>query len=330
MTYKPLFDAATLKQQRPRRDGIDYVYDASLELAINVALAAGRPLLLAGAPGTGKSTVAADIAWKLARRFYPEVITSRTKAQDLQWSFDAVRRLAVATGQDGDKATKVADQAPYIKPGVLWRAFAPDSAKSHGETQLSRGWQDDGADAVVLLDEIDKAEPDVPNDLLSVLDQREFVVRETGTSVKASEQLKVLIIITTNGERDLPPAFLRRCIAQTIALPTEATALKNWMREVVSRHFPELDAGLFEQVHAIYESLSATAATSKLFRAPSTAELIDAFRACQELQIKKPGDGPLAQIAQKAIWKHAKGPDAAPASKVGNATAPEATPANGQ
>lgn len=313
MSYTPLFDAKALEKHRPRSSGeVDYVYDPALELAVNVALAAGRPLLLAGAPGTGKTSIAEDIAWKLRRRFYHEVITSRTRAQDLQWSFDAVRRLAVATGQDPEKAAAVENLTPYIKPGVLWRAFDPESAATHGGKQKARGWQDEGAQAVVLLDEIDKAEPDVPNDLLAVLDEREFTVRESNRRVAASSQLEVLIVITTNGERDLPPAFLRRCIVHTIKLPTEAGALKSWMLSVVQRHFPstkdEKGQGVFERVYCLYESLRAAAATTKLLHAPSTAELLDALRACERLQIESPGDDVLERVTAAAIWKYGAAP----------------------
>src|SRR5215510_16574876 len=102
MAYKPKFDAAALETRRGARpDTVSYVYFGDLELAVNVALAARRPLLLSGSPGTGKSTLAADVAWKLERRFYPQTITSRTTAEDLQWSYDSVRRLALAAaGKD--------------------------------------------------------------------------------------------------------------------------------------------------------------------------------------------------------------------------------------
>ena len=315
--YQPLFDWKELETTRPKRAGaVQYLYDDDLALAVNVALAAGRPLLLSGAAGTGKSTLAADVAWKLGRRYYDEVITSRTKAQDLQWTFDAVRRLALATSDEKNKTGQVVDQCPFVKPGVLWRAFHPESAAEHGEKPRPRAWGDQGQHAVVLLDEIDKAEPDVPNDLLVVLDQREFTVRETGTTVKAPEDLQVLIVITTNGERDLPPAFMRRCISHTIELPSDPAQLEARMEQIVARHFPAVDKTLFNEIHGYYDALRRAA---KNVRPPGTAELLDAFRACHKLEVEKPG-GAWRQIAAKAIWKQGT----APAVATGSAAAPAA------
>jgi MoxR-like ATPase len=314
MSYEfPLFNWKKLESERPERpDGVvKYLYDDDLALAVNVALAAGRPLLLSGEAGTGKSTLAADAAWKLGRRFYAEVITSRTKAQDLQWTFDAVRRLAVATSGDKNKSTTVTNQRPFVSPGVLWRAFDPDGAAEHGRIKgekaiTRRVWGDAGNHAVVLLDEIDKAEPDVPNDLLVVLDQREFMVRETGTPVAAPRELEVLIVITTNGERDLPPAFMRRCISHTIKLPDQAAELQDRMEKIVKRHFPCIDEGLFADVHGYYHALRKAA---KNVRQPSTAELLDAFRACEKLGIEKSdGDGLWRRIVGKALWKQGTDP----------------------
>jgi MoxR-like ATPase len=325
----PLFPWKKLEiEQRARPDrAVSYLYDDDLGLAVNVAMAAGRPLLLSGDAGTGKSTLAADVAWKLQRRFYTEVVTSRTKAQDLQWTFDAVRRLAVATSEEKDKAAQVANQLPFVKPGVLWRAFAPDSAARHGRVEGQeppvRLWGDEGEHAVVLLDEIDKAEPDVPNDLLVVLDQREFVVRETGTPVAAPKDLQVLIVITTNGERDLPPAFMRRCISHTIKLPDRRQELEDRMRKIVERHFPKVDAGLFQEIHGYYDALRRGA---KNVRQPSTAELLDAFRACEKLNIEKPGlDGVWRKIARKAIWKQGEEPVTTTGATSTAATAPGMT-----
>jgi len=298
MPYNKQFDWQKLEQSRHKpQGGVAYFYDEPLELAVNVALATGRPLLLSGEPGSGKSTLAADLAWKLERRFYQSAVTSRTQAQDLQWSFDAVGRLASANA-----GGQVDDLRKFVQPGVLWRAFEPKSAAEHGKPLGDRGWPDQGQHAVVLLDEIDKADPDVPNDLLVVLDQRRFTVTETNTTVEAAASLQVLVVMSTNGERDLPPAFLRRCITHRIELPEQERSAR--MSEIARRHFgaDEIDDALLREVIALFGKVRDGAAKRKL-REPSTAELIDALRACKSLGITK-AEGPAWQrIVSTAMWK---------------------------
>jgi MoxR-like ATPase len=310
MKYKKLFDWKALELKHgPQRGGVAYVYDDALELAVNVAMASGRPLLLSGDPGTGKSTLAADVAWKLGRRFYADTVTSRTQAQDLLWSFDAVGRLARANTNQG-----LGDIAQFIQPGVLWRAFEPKSAAEHGKQPAPRPWGDAGEHAVVLLDEIDKADPDVPNDLLVVLDQREFRVTETDKRVVAPVKLDVLILLSTNGERDLPPAFLRRCVTHRIALPDDPRERAERMRNIVRRHFPpqEVADDLLNAVIDLFGQVQDGAGRRNL-RAPSTAELIDAVRACVKLKVKKSTDPVWTQIATAAMWKHPTKPALEPA-----------------
>ncbi len=301
MSYKKLFDWKKLEKQRSNLPGgVAYYYDEPLELAVNVALATGRPLLLSGEPGSGKSTLAADVAWKLQRRFYPGVVTSRTQGQDLQWTFDAVGRLAaVNTVSAGGQAPPV---NAFVQPGVLWRAFEPTSAAKHGKPVAARSWEDQGKHAVVLLDEIDKAEPDVPNDLLVVLDQRTFTVAETSTPVAAAKDLEVLVVMSTNGERDLPPAFVRRCITHRIELPEQDK--KPRMVEIARRHFTkqEIDDALLGSVVELFGQMRSGAAKRKL-REPSTAELLDALRACKRLNITKAKDQDWQRINEVAMWK---------------------------
>ncbi|KYF52374.1 hypothetical protein BE04_07825 [Sorangium cellulosum] len=308
MTYVPIFDWELLHRTRgPRSDGaVAYRYHRDLELAVNVALAAGRPLLLRGKPGSGKSTLAADVAWKLERRFYAHVVTSKTEAQDLQWRFDAVGRLSFATSGERMPATE-----SFVTPGVLWWAFDPSSAAKHGTgAPARRPWGDEGRHAVVLLDEIDKAEPDVPNDLLAVLDRREFYVQETTTQVKAPENLEVLLVITTNDERDMPDAFLRRCITYELPAPEDTE-----LEAIAKLHFPAMQDSLITRVRELFETLGVEA-TSQNRRRPSTAELIDALRACTKLGIASKDDAAWEEIARASMWKHGK-PKSGAAAKSG-------------
>lgn len=295
-TYTKIFDADQLGAERGSApQSVSYHYHGDLELAVNVALAARRPLLLTGAPGTGKSSVAKDIAWKLGCRYYEEVITSRTQARDLQWSVDTVRRLSDAThgGVKGDAAS-------YLHAGVLWRAFSPDTVPPASREQ--RGWMDEGqSGAVVLLDEIDKAEPDMPNDLLVTIDASRFVVLDSKQTVQKPEPngRHYLIVITSNGERALPPAFLRRCILYEIEQLRQ-------LDQVIARHFevgPKPEPDLIAAAQKLFADLASAASSAKL-RAPSTAELLDALFACTRLGITSASDPSWLQVAERALWKN--------------------------
>ena len=219
-----------------RRDGRVYLLPEDLRLAVEVAMTTGRPLLLRGEPGSGKSSLAPFLARNLGYRYYEKTITSATRAQDLLWHFDAVRRLSDAQV----KERKAKEE--YVEPGVLWWAFNADSARRRGleeglepespatepDAAINAGRLKDRA--VVLIDEIDKADPDVPNGLLEPLSATTFVVQDTNATVKRTskphddELSHLLVVITTNEERDLPPAFVRRCIVFTLAHPTPGPA----------------------------------------------------------------------------------------------------------
>ena len=218
------------------RDGSVYVYEPAITLAVRVALATGRPLLLLGPPGSGKSSLAAYVARTMRWNYFEQVVTSRTKAQDLLWSFDAIRRLRDA------QANRLKDQMEsYIEPRVLWWTFSPGSASMRGAESLPsdvpralppgvvRG---DDCPSVVLIDEIDKADPDVPNDLLVSLGSQLFRVDELGREIAAAHP--VLAFITSNNERSLPPAFLRRCVIHSLQAP-DLERLKT----IAASHFPE-------------------------------------------------------------------------------------------
>lgn len=287
-----------------RRDGSVYVYTERIELAVNVAVATGRPLLLRGPSGCGKSTLAPATARFLGWRYYEEVISSHTKARDLLWRFDALRRLSDA------QVNKLADNsAAYLEPGVLWWAFDRGSARGRGLIQdgnprvpaASEPGEARSHDrAVVLLDEIDKADPDVPNNLLVPLGCMEFFVEETGTRVKARQP--PLVIITTNDERELPKAFLRRCVVLNLPVPDRERLLA-----IAGAHFGSGHRDLCEEIaRHVYETQPPSAGRGT---APSTAEYLDTVRACLEMEAK-PGSADWEGIARITLWKETRHGDA--------------------
>jgi MoxR-like ATPase len=279
-----------------------YVYSESTVLALNVAMATARPLLISGEPGSGKTTLALNAARVLGRWFFKETVTSRTKADDLMWRFDTLRRL-------NDAQTPGEPLRPrqyYVEPGRLWWAFDPVSAITRG-----KGWQvgpDDSAAnpgipgtdnrAVLLLDEIDKADPDVPNDLLEPFDTGSFSVRDTDDAI--ARQRDVLLILTTNGERELPPAFLRRCVTLKLAEPTA-----DWLVQIAERR-SGLGAGA-TLIRAVADEVMAWRAVARKLgvRAPGTAEFLDAVRACQDLGITTQSEA-WQSVARTALWKNDK------------------------
>jgi len=271
-----------------------YVYAEPIVLAINVALATGRPLLISGEPGTGKSSLAVDVARRLGWRFYSKTISSRTQARDLLWTFDTIRRLSDAQVRRG-----VRHPSAYVEPGVLWWAFDKDSAARRGlSTERFRELEDSSQSltpatydtinaearrSVVLLDEIDKADPDVPNDLLEPLGSFRFRVIEGDLDVQVKSSQAPLVFITTNDERELPKAFLRRCLALTLEAPKEPRLL-----DIARAHFTAdaPDAGgvatLLKAVADEYFKVRAEMDARKT-TPPSTAEYLDAISACREL-----------------------------------------------
>jgi MoxR-like ATPase len=278
-----------------QHDGAIYVISDELELAVDVARATGRPLLLRGEPGSGKSSLAPYLARRDGWRFYQHVITSRTQTTDLLWSFDAVRRLADAQLRAGH------DDVRYVRPGVLWWALAPESAARRGagpEVDVS-GWAavDPAAEvnqnrsaghAVVLIDEIDKADPDVPNSLLVPLGSARFTVTETNTEVRPeTPDAQLLVIITTNEERELPQALLRRCVVVTVPPPSPErllTIAEKHLKAVYGEFRPadqELAVALASEVVAARRE-----AAERALRAPSTAEYLDAVYACRTLGVE--------------------------------------------
>jgi MoxR-like ATPase len=225
--------------------------------------------------------------------YFRETITSRMQAADLFYQFDALGRLNDAN----NPKQKLKPTELYVEPGVLWWAFEPDSAPNRGGAPLperqqatNRGLLPDGAGtaaslhAVVLLDEIDKADPDVPNDLLEAFDSRRFPVRETGAAVQASLDRRVLLMLTTNGERELPPAFLRRCVTLTLPPPSA-----EFFSLVANARYGVADSKRHEAI--ANEVIKAREdARKRNMRMPSTAEFLDAVQACRELDVDTASD----------------------------------------
>ncbi|MEV2210085.1 MoxR family ATPase [Streptomyces sp. NPDC050997] len=284
-----------------RRDGRAYVTHPRVELAVEVALATGRPLLLRGEPGSGKSSLAAHIALTEGWRYYEQVVTSRTQGKDLLWTYDHVRRLSDAQVRGG--AADLRDEL-YVTPGPLWWAFDPDSAAGGGGAEgVVRGdpWSEVNEDrspdgAVVLIDEIDKADPDLPNSLLVPLGSNRFTVLETGQEVTwrqpvprpdaAAGRSGHLVIITTNEERELPQAFLRRCVVLALKEPDRPRLVRIAEEHFVTSFgaFADADRALAtELADALVETRKQ--ARDQGLRPPSTAEFLDALRACRNLRI---------------------------------------------
>jgi MoxR-like ATPase len=220
-----------------------YIATEELLVAVRAALVLSRPLLIKGEPGTGKTLLAVEIARALAMPLFEWHIKSTTKAQQGLYEYDAVSRLR--DSQLGD--ARVKDIANYIVKGSLWEAFDSDVRP------------------VVLIDEIDKADIEFPNDLLRELDRMEFYVYETRATVRARH--RPLIVITSNDEKELPDAFLRRCFFHYIRFPDEAT-----LKRIVEVHFPDLKRDLLHDALATFFRLRDTPGLKKK---PSTSEFLD-------------------------------------------------------
>ncbi len=230
-----------------RFEGTDtYIAGEDLQVAVNAAVALERPLLVKGEPGTGKTVLAHEVARALGRPLLTWHVKSTTKAQQGLYEYDAVARLRDSQlGSD-----KVHDIANYIVRGQLWDAFTADEP------------------VVLLIDEIDKADIEFPNDLLLELDRMEFFVYETKETVRA--QHRPAVIITSNNEKELPDAFLRRCFFHFIRFPDEAM-----MASIVHAHFPDLKKNLLNEALGMFYGLREVQGLKK---PPSTSELLDWIR----------------------------------------------------
>ncbi len=271
------------RPQVDRQDGEVYESNPTIDLAVDVAIATGRPLLLRGPTGSGKSSLAPFVARQLGWRYCQQVITSRTQARDLLYAFDAVRRLNDAQAKQLKPGIE-----PYLEPRVLWWAFDTASAKRRGlEGEPPPGFEaaappagaDGDGPAVVLLDEIDKADPDVPNNLLVALGSLKFRIDETRRQREIEARHVPLVMITTNEERALPDAFLRRCII----LRLEAHAPETLVR-IAKKHFGADRRKLFKPLADLLD-VARNGAEKEGRRPPSTAEYLDAIRAALDLGI---------------------------------------------
>ncbi len=227
-----------------RFQGTDqYVATDDLRIAVNAAITLERPLLIKGEPGTGKTQLAYEVAGALNAPLITWHVKSTTKAQQGLYEYDAVTRLR--DSQLGD--ARVKDVKNYIKQGKLWEAFV------------------NGVRPVLLIDEIDKADIEFPNDLLLELDRMEFFVYETGETIKAKQ--RPIILITSNNEKELPDAFLRRCFFHYIKFPERET-----MQKIVDVHYPDIKQRLVSEALNVFYQIRDVPGLKKK---PSTSELLD-------------------------------------------------------
>jgi len=220
-----------------------YVASDDLRVAVNAAIALQRPLLIKGEPGTGKTVLAHEVAKALKAPIIEWHIKSTTKAQQGLYEYDAVSRLR--DSQLGDERVK--DIGNYIKKGKMWEAFTSDTRP------------------ILLIDEIDKADIEFPNDLLLELDRMQFYVYETQQTIKAEQ--RPIVMITSNNEKELPDAFLRRCFFHYIRFPDRET-----MTQIVDVHFPDLQRNLLREALNVFYDIREVPGLKKK---PSTSELLD-------------------------------------------------------
>ena len=221
----------------------NYITTEDLEMAVNAAINLEKPLLVKGEPGTGKTELAKQVAIKLGLKLFEWNIKSTTKAHQGLYEYDAVSRLR--DSQLGDK--KVNDIKNYIKKGTIWSAFSSEEK------------------AVLLIDEIDKADIEFPNDLLHELDKMRFLVYETGEVISANK--RPIVIITSNNEKELPDAFLRRCFFHYIQFPDHET-----LKKIINVHFPDIKKNLLQSALEIFFDIREVPGLKKK---PSTSEILD-------------------------------------------------------
>ncbi len=271
-----------------------YIFSREAVIAVDVALATGRPLLVAGPPGCGKSRLAETMAAVLRWNFVYQTITSRTRLEQLTVEVDHLRRLNdahLAARSTSPHALADRDEE-YYNPGIFWWAFDAHSARRRGLPEsvarprseprfpgVERKPPDEAREGtVLLLDEIDKAEPDLPNDLLEPLDRGSFGLPD-GRTLRAQDGAQRLTVITTNRERELPPAFVRRCVTLLLAEPSREALVA-----IAAVRAPQAEKTLVEKVADRIEALRQELDESGR-RPPGTSEFLDAVNTCQQLRI---------------------------------------------
>ncbi len=273
-----------------------YVFSERIILAVNVAMAACRPLLVRGPSGVGKSSLARSVAAYLGYSYFETVVTSRMEARDFLWRIDHLRRL-----RDAQAQAPVDNFEIYTSPGPLFWAFDPKLAydllrRTGRQNLIPLGFIENAAGALVLIDEIDKAEPDIPNSLLEPIGMLSFEVEDLGLRVKAEKP--PLIIITTNEERDLPQAFLRRCVEIEIEPPTAEQLVR-----IGLAHFPSAAPSLLSAIANLV-----TGRVEEGNRAASAAEYLDTLRTCFALQIDTTSEA-FRAVADATMWKSRQTPN---------------------
>jgi MoxR-like ATPase len=289
-----------------------YIFNDKIKIALQVALVTRRPLLVTGSPGCGKTTLARVIAAAHGASYLSYTFTSRSRLEDLTGEIDQLQRLHDAHAVAATHAELMEDWC-YYKPGLFWWGFDPESAKRRGGKQekidalgtrfrippIPKYLNDEAKGVVLLMDEIDKAEPDLPNDLLEPLDNLSFNL--PGIEPIVANHAWYLVIITSNGERELPPAFLRRCVTLDLPDPNVADLVK-----IAEQHLhtpPTFQKDLYSKLADKFINITSAAKNSQK-RPPGTSEYLDAIKACMALKVTPDDeDATWQQIAQATLLK---------------------------